>query len=123
VEDASLFFLTRCGRGWCRPAAAHTKDGGRREHDVVHNPVTKEFRKLMDRVGIGGHRNYYCLRHTFRTIGDEVKDQPAVDFIMGHESGHMSSVYRETISDDRLRAVADHVRTWLFGDGKGVADE
>jgi hypothetical protein len=27
----------------------------------------------------------------------------------------MSSVYRETISDARLRAVADHVRGWLFG--------
>jgi hypothetical protein len=36
---------------------------------------------------------------------------PAVDFIMGHEVPHMSAVYRETISDDRLRAVADHVRT------------
>jgi len=27
---------------------------------------------------------------------------------------HMSSVYRETISDARLRAVADHVRGWLW---------
>jgi hypothetical protein len=26
----------------------------------------------------------------------------------------MSAVYRETISDERLRAVADHVRKWLF---------
>jgi hypothetical protein len=33
---------------------------------------------------------------------------------MGHESQHMSAVYRETISDARLRAVANHVRTWLF---------
>jgi hypothetical protein len=34
---------------------------------------------------------------------------------MGHEIPHMSSVYRETISDERLRAVTDHVRGWLFG--------
>jgi hypothetical protein len=27
----------------------------------------------------------------------------------------MSSVYRETISDARLKAVAGHVRAWLFG--------
>jgi hypothetical protein len=26
----------------------------------------------------------------------------------------MSTVYRERISDARLRAVADHVRAWLF---------
>ena len=40
--------------------------------------------------------------------------QPAVDHIMGHETGHMSAVYRETISDERLRAVGEHVREWLF---------
>ena len=33
---------------------------------------------------------------------------------MGHEVPHMSAVYRETVSDERLRAVADHVRKWLF---------
>jgi integrase len=58
--------------------------------------------------------HFYTLRHTFRTVADEAKDQPAVDFIMGHEVPHMSSVYRETISDVRLKAVADHVRAWLF---------
>ena len=35
--------------------------------------------------------------------------------IMGHEVAHMSSVYREGIDDERLRAVAEHVRNWLFG--------
>jgi hypothetical protein len=28
----------------------------------------------------------------------------------------MASVYRERISDERLRAVVDHVRNWLFAD-------
>jgi hypothetical protein len=28
----------------------------------------------------------------------------------------MSAVYRETISDARLKAVAEHVRQWLFGE-------
>jgi hypothetical protein len=37
---------------------------------------------------------------------------------MGHEVPHMSSVYRETISDERLRAVTDHVRAWLFSTGQ-----
>ena len=48
-------------------------------------------------------------------MADEAKDQPAADHIMGHESSHMSSVYRETISDERLKVVTDYVRRWLFG--------
>jgi hypothetical protein len=31
----------------------------------------------------------------------------------------MASVYRERISDDRLRAVVEHVRKWLFGAEEG----
>ena len=27
----------------------------------------------------------------------------------------MSAVYRERISDERLKAVTDHVHQWLFG--------
>jgi integrase len=101
-EDAALVFLTRCGVSWAK--------------DVGDSPLTGEMRKLLRKLGINGHRNFYTLRHTFRTVADESKDQPAVDFIMGHEVPHISAVYRETISDERLRAVADHVRKWLFGD-------
>jgi hypothetical protein len=54
-------------------------------------------------------------------VADEAKDQPAADFIMGHEVPHMSTVYRETISDARLRAVADHVRAWLFPPASPIA--
>ena len=32
-----------------------------------------------------------------------------------HARDDMASVYRERISDERLRAVAAHVRKWLFG--------
>jgi integrase len=69
---------------------------------------------LLRKLGINGRRNFYMLRHTFRTMADESKDQLAVDFIMGHEVPHMSAVYRETISDERLRAVTEHIRKWLF---------
>ncbi len=74
------------------------------------------MRKLLGSLGINGrHRlGFYTLRHTFRTIADEAKDQPACDYAMGHESPHMSSHYRETIGDARLRAVTDHVHGWLF---------
>ena len=35
---------------------------------------------------------------------------------MGHVRDDMASLYRERISDDRLRAVVQHVRNWLFGE-------
>jgi hypothetical protein len=40
----------------------------------------------------------------------------AVDHVMGHApaSSDMSAVYRQRIEDDRLKAVAEHVRRWLF---------
>ena len=101
-EHAGLVFITRYGLPWAK--------------DVADSPITKETRKLLDKLGINGGRNYYTLRHTFRTVADEAKDQPATDFIMGHEVPHMSAVYRETISDARLRAVVDHVHKWLFGE-------
>jgi integrase len=98
--DATLVFITRCGDSW--------------DKDTSTNPISGETRKLLKALEINGHRNFYTLRHTFRTVADETKDSVACDAIMGHETPHMSSVYRETISDARLRAVSDHVRAWLF---------
>jgi integrase len=97
-----LVFITKYGLPWAK--------------DTPDSPITKEMRKLLDSLGVNDHRNFYTLRHTFRTVADESKDQPAIDFIMGHESTHMSTVYRERISDERLKAVTDHVRKWLFGE-------
>jgi integrase len=102
AEHADLVFITKYGLPWGK--------------DIADSPITKETRKLLDALGLNGHRNFYTLRHTFRTVADEAKDQPAADYIMGHEVPHMSSVYRETISDARLKAVAEHVRAWLFAE-------
>jgi integrase len=76
------------------------------------------MQKLMRELKINGRKGlaFYALRHTFRTIADEAKDQPAVDHIMGHARDDMASVYRERISDERLRAVSGHVRAWLFAE-------
>jgi integrase len=101
AEHAGLVFLTKYGDSWAR--------------DDSVGPLTWEMRKLLNKLGMNGHRSFYTLRHTFRTVADGAKDQPAADYIMGHEVVHMSSVYRETISDARLRAVTDHVRAWLYG--------
>ena len=101
-EDAGLVFITKYGAGWCK--------------DTSTNPVSQETAKLLKALDINGRKGlgFYTLRHTFRTVADGAKDQPAADHLMGHEVPHMSSVYREGISDERLRAVADHVRAWLF---------
>jgi integrase len=99
TEFSGLVFLTLTGRSW----AKKTDD----------NPVSKETRKLLDSLEINGHRNFYCLRHTFETIAGEAKDQIAVDHIMGHAREDMATVYRERISDERLTAVVNHVRAWL----------
>jgi integrase len=100
--NAELVFITRTGQPWAK--------------DTAENPLSDMSAKLLKKLGINGRKGlgFYTLRHTFRTVADEARDQPAADFIMGHEIPHMSSVYRETISDARLKAVADHVRAWLF---------
>jgi len=98
--DSKLVFITQKGWRWAK--------------DTCENPVTKETRKLLDSIGINGHRNFYALRHTFETVAGESRDQVAVDAIMGHARDDMASVYRERISDERLRAVTDFVYSWLF---------
>jgi integrase len=99
-EHAGLVFITSKGGCW------HT--------GTNDSPLSHEVWKLLKSLGINGHRNFYALRHVFRTVADGAKDQPAADFIMGHEVAHMSSVYREGIDDERLKAVTDHVRSWLY---------
>jgi hypothetical protein len=66
----------------------------------------------VKRPGLG----FYALRHTTETVGGEVRDQVALDHIMGHapQASDMGSVYREKIGDDRLEAVTDHIHEWLF---------
>jgi integrase len=59
--------------------------------------------------------SFYALRHTFETIAGGSRDQVAVDAVMGHADYSMAGEYRERIEDDRLEAVAAHVRKWLFG--------
>lgn len=98
--DATLLFVTRRGGRWATD---------------TDNAVSKETRKLLDKLDINGTRNFYCLRHTLQTIGDEARDFVAVRSIMGHAGGSdIADAYRERVSDERLKAVTEHVRAWLF---------
>ena len=96
-----LVFLTKYGQPWAKL--------------TTDNPVTKEFRKLLDNLKL--HRpglGFYALRHTFETIAGETADQVAVNSIMGHADNSMAGTYRERISDDRLQKVTDFVHKWQF---------
>jgi integrase len=100
-NHAGVLFVTKRGVPWAK--------------SKCDNPISNQTAKLLRALGI--HRpglGFYALRHTFETIGGEARDQVAVDAIMGHTRDDMASVYRERISDDRLRSVTETVRRWLF---------
>jgi integrase len=98
---AGLVFVTKYGIGWAK--------------SDCDNPISKETAKLLKKLGLSRPGlNFYALRHGLETIGGEAGDQVAVDHVMGHAREDMASVYRERVGDDRLKAVADHVRAWLF---------
>jgi integrase len=117
-EHDDLIFITKYGLPWAKETST--------------NPVTQEFRKLVDAVDTAAAYDakkrrrkapaklyrpgvaFYALRHTFETIAGESRDQVAVNHIMGHADNTMAGVYRERISDERLRDVANVVRRWLF---------
>lgn len=102
AEFDKLAFLRRDGRCW--------ETAGR-------DAFSDHFTKFVKHIGLHRPRHgYYTLRHVFETIAGESRDQVAVDAIMGHESGHMRDVYRERISDERLRAVVNVVREWLYAE-------
>ncbi len=119
-EDDKYVFITKYGMPW-------------KPKSVRDNPVTKEFRKLLDEAGY--HEKgvgFYSLRHTFRTVGGKTKDRAAVEAIMGHAKPQtdMWEWYdedrlndpqpfddfedKQIVSDNRLKAVTDFVRGWLF---------
>ncbi len=102
---AKLVFRTAKGASWAKSKA--------------DNPVAKEFAKLQREAGTYRKgRGFYSIRHVFQTVGDDAGDPLAVRFIMGYTpaAADMSAIYRERISDTRLKAVTDHVRRWLFED-------
>ena len=105
-----LLFLTRTGGSYFKNSTTYLSEQFRRFVAAVDR--LEANRTSLRRKGAG----FYTLRHVFETIGGESRDQVAVDAIMGHERGDMASVYRERISDDRLRHVVETVHEWLFSE-------
>ena len=86
--------------------------------------IAAEFRKTAKAAGVKGH-GMYDLRRGFQTIGEGARDLVAVQTIMGHAAAasDMSAVYRQRVDDDRLQAVVDHVRAWVFGEKVDEKDD
>lgn len=111
AADADLCFLTNRGTRYVRLQPSTTEG-----KFVTVNSLSRRFETTLKKLGITGRRglNFYTLRHVFETQAGESKDQIAVDSIMGHADPSMGAQYRERISDQRLVAVTEHVRKWLF---------
>lgn len=113
-DDRDLLFVTRFGNKFVK-----TGKGG-----VPIDGVGQEFSKLLKELKLERPgRAFYALRHSFRTVADEILDPPAINLIMGHTDNSMSGFYRERIGEDRLRRVVDHVHDWVFSDEVEPNDE
>ena len=118
-DEAGLCFLTMAGNRWVRIQES-TKD----KKPFPIDALSQKFSKLLKLLKINGRRGlgFYTLRHVFQTVGGDAKDPDAVAAVMGHVDSSMGAVYRERIADDRLVAVTDIVRVWLF-DGEDRSHE
>ncbi len=101
----NVVFLTSHGIPWVR---------GVGENDRIDSIVTT-FAKMRKAVGVS-RGTFYDLRRTFATVGCETLDFAAVKLLMGHVKNKrdMTDRYAQHVSDDRIRRVCNHVRTWLF---------
>ena len=98
---APLVFITKHGQSWANGSYG--------------TAITHEMDKLLKQLKLKRRGiSFYTLRHTFATIAGESRDQVAVNSIMGHVDPSVAAHYREHISDERLKAVAEHIRQWLF---------
>ncbi len=104
-EDDGLAFRTSYGGRWIVMYKGTPDDR-----------LSEQFRTLMKRAKLDGRGlSFYRLRHLHRTLTDECLDWPAANAVMGHADQTMAGVYRERVSDERIRRVCEHVRCWLFG--------
>jgi integrase len=101
---------------WPETIKALGKRGTGRICTMPYSSIGKFFTETLKATGLYRPRvGFYVLRHVFQTIGNRAKDAVAVHAVMGHVDDSMSANYtEEPVQDDRLVAVTDCVRKWLF---------
>ncbi len=100
-------------RCWLWPETLELLDlSGDRLFNLNAQKIDRDFRALRDSLGMT--EGFYSLRRTFATIASDTLDQPAIDLVMGHSNASMSALYRQEVSDDRVKAVCSHVRDWYL---------
>ena len=100
-ENENLLFTTKHRQPWMRGTL---------------DAIASAFLKAREAAELD-RGSFYDLRRTFQTVAEGCLDFPAVSHVMGHAagSGDMSAKYRQRITDERIKAVCEHVRSWLFG--------
>lgn len=98
--DANRVFITRHGQSF--------------EEQTL---ITNLFRKLAKKAGVKlpAGAGFYTLRHTNRTVADELSDLSAIRWILGHKRKRTEDRYIHKAPLQRIEAVTDHVRSWLIG--------
>ena len=114
--DENLVFVTRHGNRWVRQPEHENK------RTVNIDAFAGAMTKILRKVELSHRVTPYQLRRTFRTIADEIQDEPAIDVIIGHATEGMAAKYRQRIDDSRLEKIVGHVRKWLLA-GKPPATE
>jgi integrase len=108
---------------WPETAAAiSVLEHGKRLFGYTANGINANWRRLLSRAKGVEQIGFYGLRRTWRTWADNARDQRAAETIMGHVLGDVGSLYVDHVSDSRLIAVSNHVRSRLFtGYVEGIA--
>lgn len=113
VDDstlAPLFFISRHRKGYADTRGYRV--GSEMVLTLAKATIGKD-KKPVARKGL----SFYSLRHTYQTVAEGARDIAAVQSVMGRAASgsDMSAAYRERMDDERLKAVTEHVRRWLFG--------
>jgi hypothetical protein len=117
LAAVKLPFRQPNGKTWHSDRGRRKVNGVKTDRVVIDNVLSKAFNALIPDRPTGV--SFYALRHVFQTVAEKGGDKEAVRAVMGHATPNdMAARYSEDgVADDRIKAVCEAVRTWLF-DGK-----